>query len=212
MAPGLSPAQQEIERDPAAYRSLAGRTYDARSQRDSAIVATPAASRRRIRSASRKCRTFSTVQHRSGTEATNSGGELVSTLATVRHHRLGKSVVSQPVGRGRGASIFEVGAGRRRHPGTRRASRRVAVIRPSNCSRRQTRTSIFRDATNKSILDMQMISNQANQDYSQAALSHFADNETKFSGKRINTTASRSSTAWFECPAQPASLCRGDGG
>ncbi len=33
---------------------------------------------------------------------------------------------------------------------------------------------------NKSILDMQLISNQANQDYTQAALSHFADNEKKF--------------------------------
>ena len=38
----------------------------------------------------------------------------------------------------------------------------------------------LQDATNKSILDMQLISNQANQDYTQAALSHFADNEKKF--------------------------------
>jgi hypothetical protein len=36
------------------------------------------------------------------------------------------------------------------------------------------------DATNNSILDMKLISNQANQDYGQALLSHFSDNEKKF--------------------------------
>jgi hypothetical protein len=54
----------------------------------------------------------------------------------------------------------------------------------------------LQDATNKSILDMQMITNQANQDYTQAALSHFADNETKFSQTRQYASLAQFDRAW----------------
>src|SRR4029079_11543611 len=54
----------------------------------------------------------------------------------------------------------------------------------------------LQDATNKPILDMQLISNQANQDYSQAALSHFADNETKFGQTHQYASLAQFDRAW----------------
>ena len=68
----------------------------------------------------------------------------------------------------------------------------------------------LQDATNKSILDMQLISNQANQDYSQAALSHFADNEKKFcTDPSIRLAGAVRSTV--EPATLPAGLCGSDG-
>ena len=119
VTPGLSPAQQEIERDPAAYK-VAESQYDRDPKEIPAIGDAGRQSQAdqvRIKEMQDVLQRFSTG---SGTEARTAAANLVSTLATVRHHRLGKAV-SQPVGRGRGASILEAGAGRRRHPGTRRA-------------------------------------------------------------------------------------------
>ena len=58
---------------------------------------------------------------------------------------------------------------------------------------------------------MQMISNQANQDYSQAALSHFADNETKFGQTHKYDSLAQFDRNW-NAQRNPPSLCRGDGG
>ena len=55
----------------------------------------------------------------------------------------------------------------------------------------------LQDATNKSILDMQLISNQANQDYSQGAQAHFAQNEKSFGGPTHQyTSLAQFDTAW----------------
>ena len=103
----------------------------------------------------------------SGTEARTAAANWFQRWLPSEHHRLGKAV-SQPVGRGRGLQAY-FRSWRWSAPAPRNAacSARVAVIRPSNCSRRQTRNvdPSGRQWSNKSILDMQMISNQANQDY-----------------------------------------------
>ena len=54
----------------------------------------------------------------------------------------------------------------------------------------------LQDATNKSILDMQLITNQANQDYSQDALTHFTDNETKFSNTHKYESLNQFDRTW----------------
>ena len=124
--PGYSPAQQDVQRDPAAYK-VAESQYDRDSKEVGAIgdVGRQAqADQIRIKEMQDVPAAF---QHWPRHRGENRGGGVHPTMAAIRDHRLGKAV-RQPLRFGRGTGVREAGAGRRRHPGTGRArgARRVS--------------------------------------------------------------------------------------
>ena len=174
---GLSPSQQEVERDPAAYK-VAESQYDRDSKEVGAIgdVGRQAqADQIRIKEMQDVLQRFSTGP---GTEGRTAAAAFIQrwlpseiTGWEKQSASLSGSDAAQAF-----AKLALVGAGTQERGvlGARGGYQAIKLFKEANPN------VDLNDATNKSILDMQMISNQANQDYSQSALSHFADNETKF--------------------------------
>jgi hypothetical protein len=175
--PGYSPAQQDVQRDPAAYK-VAESQYDRDSKEVGAIgdVGRQAqADQIRIKEMQDVLQRFSTGP---GTEGRTAAAAFIQrwlpseiTGWEKQSASLSGSDAAQAF-----AKLALVGAGTQERGvlGARGGYQAIKLFKEANPN------VDLNDATNKSILDMQMISNQANQDYSQSALSHFADNETKF--------------------------------
>ena len=177
VTPGLSPAQQEIERDPAAYK-VAELQYD----RDSKEIPAIGDAGRQSQADQVRIKEMQDVLQRF---STGSGTEARTAAANWFQRWLPSGITgwekqSPNLSGADAAQAFSklalVGAGTQERGvlGARGGYQAIKLFKEANPN------VDLQDATNKSILDMQMISNQANQDYSQAALSHFADNETKF--------------------------------
>ena len=175
--PGYSPAQQEVERDPAAYK-VAESQYDRDSKEIGAIGDAgrqAQADQVRIKEMQDVLQRFSTGP---GTEARTAASALLQRW--LPSAITGWEKQSANLSGADAAQAFSklalVGAGTQERGvlGTRGGYQAIKLFKEANPNVN------LQDATNKSILDMQLISNQANQDYSQAALSHFADNEKKF--------------------------------
>ena len=175
--PGLSPTQQEIERDPAAYKVAESQyTRDAGGVDELATAGRQAqADQVRIKEMQDVLQRFSTG---SGTEARTAAANFLQRWAPSaitgwekQSSNLTGSDAAQAF-----SKLALVGAGTQERGvlGARGGYQAIKLFKEANPN------VDLNDATNKSILDMQMISNQANQDYTQSALSHFADNETKF--------------------------------
>ena len=176
---GLSPSQQQVERDPAAYK-VSESQYD-RDSKEIAAIGDAGRQSRRIRSASTKCRTCcrSSISGR-GTEASDCRRSVVLQLwapAALTGWQKESANLSGSQAAEAFSKLALVGAGSQERSvlGARGGYQAIKLFKEANPNIN------LQDATNKSILDMQLVSNQANADYSQAALSHFADNETKFS-------------------------------
>jgi len=176
--PGYSPAQQQVERDPAAYK-VAEKQYerDAEDSKDlSTAVRKSQADQVRIKEMQDVLQRFSTGP---GTEGRTAAAAflqrwLPSALTGWEKEsaNLSGSDAAQAF-----AKLALVGAGTQEQSvlGARGGYQAIKLFKDANPGVN------LQDATNKSILDMQLISNQANADYAQAALSHFADNEQRFS-------------------------------
>ena len=174
---GLSPAQQQIEQDPAAYE-VAKSQYT----RDAGGVDELATAGRQAQADQVRIKEMQDVLQRFSTGP----GTDWRTAATSFLQRWAPSAVSgwekqsSNLSGNDAAQAFSklalVGAGTQERGvlGARGGYQAIKLFKEANPN------VDLNDATNKSILDMQMISNQANQDYTQKALSHFADNETKF--------------------------------
>jgi len=176
--PGLSPAQQEVERDPAAYK-VAEKQYerDAEDSKDlSTAVRKSQADQVRIKEMQDVLQRFSTGPGTEGRTAASAFLQrwLPSALTGWEKEsaNLSGSDAAQAF-----AKLALVGAGTQEQSvlGARGGYQAIKLFKDANPGVN------LQDATNKSILDMQLISNQANADYAQAALSHFADNEQRFS-------------------------------
>ena len=177
VTPGLSPAQQEIERDPAAYK-VAETNYanDAQDIRPMAEAGRQAqADQVRIKEMQDVLQRFSTGQ---GTEARTAAANFLQRW--LPSAITGWEKQSANLSGADAAQAFSklalVGAGTQERGvlGARGGYQAIKLFKEANPN------IDLQDATNKSILDMQLITNQANQDYTQAAQSHFLDNETKF--------------------------------
>ena len=174
---GLSPSQQEVERDPAAYK-VAESQYERDSKEIPAIGDAGRQSQAdqvRIKEMQDVLQRFSTGPGTGGrTEAAAWLQRWLPSAVTgweKQSANLSGADAAQAF-----AKLALVGAGTQERGvlGARGGYQAIKLFKEANPN------VDLQDATNKSILDMQLISNQANQDYSQAALSHFADNETKF--------------------------------
>ena len=175
--PGYSPQQQQVERDPAAYK-VAESQYDRDSKEIGAIgdVGRQAqADQVRIKEMQDVLQRFSTG---SGTEARTAASNWLQRWlpAGVTGWEKESANLSGSDAAQAFSKMALVGAGTQERGvlGARGGYQAIKLFKEANPNVN------LQDATNKSILDMQLISNQANQDYSQSALSHFADNETKF--------------------------------
>ena len=175
--PGLSPQQQEIERDPAAYE-VAKSQYDRNAKEIDAIGDAgrqAQADQIRIKEMQDVLQKFNSGR---GTEAATAAAAWFNSWAPAG--LTGWKKESENLSGSQAAEAFSklalVGAGTQERSvlGARGGYQAIKLFKEANPNIN------LQDATNKSILDMQLISNQANADYSQAALSHFADNETKF--------------------------------
>jgi spore germination cell wall hydrolase CwlJ-like protein len=191
--PGLSPAQQQVERDPAAYK-VAESQYDRDSKEIGAIgdVGRQAqADQVRIKEMQDVLQRFSTG---SGTEARTAASNWLQRWlpASVTGWEKESANLSGSDAAQAFSKMALVGAGTQERGvlGARGGYQAIRLFKEANPSVN------LQDATNKSILDMQLISNQANQDYSQAALSHFADNETKFGQTHQYASLAQFDRAW----------------
>jgi hypothetical protein len=174
---GLSPSQQEVERDPAAYKVAETRyVADAEDARQLGPAGRKAqADQVRIKEMEDVLQRFSTGQ---GTEARTAAAAFLQrwlpsaiTGWEKESPSLSGAEAAQAFGK-----LALVGAGSQEQSvlGPRGGYQAIKLFKDANPGIN------LQDATNKSILDMQLISNQANYDYSQAALSHFTENENKF--------------------------------
>jgi hypothetical protein len=191
--PGLSPSQQEVERDPAAYK-VAEKQYerDATDIPDLATAGRQAqADQVRIKEMQDVLQRFSTGY---GTEARTAAANFFQRWAPSaisgwekQSANLSGSDAAQAF-----SKLALVGAGTQERGvlGARGGYQAIKLFKEANPN------VDLQDATNKSILDMQMISNQANQDYTQSALSHFADNETKFGQTHKYTSLAQFDRDW----------------
>jgi len=175
--PGLSPAQQQVERDPAAYK-VAESQYERNAKEVPAIsdaVRQSQADQVRIREMQDVLQKFNSGR---GTEAAMAAKAWINSWAPAA--LTGWQKESANLSGSQAAEAFSklalVGAGTQERSvlGARGGYQAIKLFKEANPNIN------LQDATNKSILDMQLISNQANTDYAQAALSHFADNEKKF--------------------------------
>jgi hypothetical protein len=176
--PGLSPAQQQVERDPAAYK-VSESQYD----RDSKEIAAIGDAGRQSQADQVRVKEMQDVLQKfnsgRGTEAATAAAAWFNSWAPAG--LTGWKKESENLSGSQAAEAFSklalVGAGTQERGvlGARGGYQAIKLFKEANPNIN------LQDATNKSILDMQLISNQANADYSQAALSHFADNEKKFS-------------------------------
>jgi hypothetical protein len=175
--PGYSPAQQQVERDPAAYKVAETRyVADAEDARQLGPAGRKAqADQVRIKEMEDVLQRFSTGQ---GTEARTAAAAFLQrwlpsaiTGWEKESANLSGAEAAQAFGK-----LALVGAGSQEQSvlGPRGGYQAIKLFKDANPGIN------LQDATNKSILDMQLISNQANYDYSQAALSHFTENENKF--------------------------------
>jgi hypothetical protein len=176
--PGYSIAQQQIERDPAAYKvSETQYTNDAQEVRPLAEAGRQAqADQVRLHEMQDVLQRFSTGP---GTEWRTAASSFLQRW--LPSAVTGWEKQSADLSGSDAAQAFSklalVGAGTQERGvlGPRGGYQAIKLFKDANPN------VDLNDATNKSILDMQLITNQANQDYTQAALSHFADNEKKFS-------------------------------
>jgi hypothetical protein len=175
---GLSPSQQQVERDPAAYK-VSESQYDRDSKEITAIGDAGRQSQAdqvRIKEMQDVLQKFNSGR---GTEAAIAAAAWINSWAPAA--LTGWQKESANLSGSQAAEAFSklalVGAGSQERSvlGARGGYQAIKLFKEANPNIN------LQDATNKSILDMQLVSNQANADYSQAALSHFADNETKFS-------------------------------
>jgi hypothetical protein len=175
---GLSPSQQQVERDPAAYK-VSESQYDRDSKEITAIGDAGRQSQAdqvRIKEMQDVLQKFNSGR---GTEAATAAAAWFNSWAPAG--LTGWQKESANLSGSQAAEAFSklalVGAGTQERGvlGARGGYQAIKLFKEANPNIN------LQDATNKSILDMQLISNQANADYSQAALSHFADNEKKFS-------------------------------
>jgi hypothetical protein len=191
--PGLSPAQQQVERDPAAYK-VAESQYD----RDSKEVGAIGDAGRQAQADQVRIKEMQDVLQRF---STGPGTEWRTAASAWLQRWLPKEVTgwekeSATLSGADAAQAFSklalVGAGTQERGvlGARGGYQAIKLFKDANPGVN------LQDATNKSILDMQMITNQANQDYSQAALSHFADNETKFGQTHQYASLAQFDRAW----------------
>jgi hypothetical protein len=191
--PGLSPAQQQVERDPAAYK-VAESQYD----RDSKEVGAIGDAGRQAQADQVRIKEMQDVLQRF---STGPGTEWRTAASAWLQRWLPSAVTgwekeSATLSGADAAQAFSklalVGAGTQERGvlGARGGYQAIKLFKDANPGVN------LQDATNKSILDMQMITNQANQDYSQAALSHFADNETKFGQTHQYASLAQFDRAW----------------
>jgi hypothetical protein len=191
--PGYSPAQQEVERDPAKYK-VAESQYD----RDSKEVAAIGDAGRQAQADQVRIKEMQDVLQRF---STGPGTEWRTAASAWLQRWLPSAVTgwekeSATLSGADAAQAFSklalVGAGTQERGvlGARGGYQAIKLFKDANPGVN------LQDATNKSILDMQMITNQANQDYSQAALSHFADNETKFGQTHQYASLAQFDRAW----------------
>ena len=190
---GLSPGQQQVERDPAAYK-VAESQYDRDSKEVAAIGDAGRAAQAdqiRIKEMQDVLQRFSTGP---GTEARTAASAFLQRW--LPSAITGWEKESANLSGGDAAQAFSklalTGAGSQEQKvlGTRGGYQAIRLFKEANPNVN------LQDATNKSILDMQLIGNQANQDYSQSALSHFADNETKFSQTHQYESLAQFDRAW----------------
>jgi hypothetical protein len=188
--PGLSPAQQQVERDPAAYK-----VSESQYERDSKEIAAIGDAGRQSQADQVRVKEMQDVLQKfnsgRGTEAATAAAAWFNSWAPAALTGWQKEAAN--LSGSQAAEAFSklalVGAGTQERGvlGARGGYQAIKLFKEANPNIN------LQDATNKSILDMQLISNQANADYSQAALSHFADNE-----KRFATTHQYDSLAQFD--------------
>ena len=193
VTPGLSPTQQDIERDPDAYK-VAQNQYD----RDSKQVDSLAEAGRQSQADQVRIKEMQDVLQRFSTGP----GTDWRTAASSFLQRWAPSAVSgwekqsANLSGSDAAQAFSklalVGAGTQERGvlGSNGGYQAIKLFKEANPN------VDLNDATNKSILDMQMITNQANHDYTQAALSHFTDNETKFAQTHKYASLAQFNRAW----------------
>jgi hypothetical protein len=193
VTPGVSSAQQQVERDPAAYK-VAESQYD----RDSKEVGAIGDAGRQAQADQVRIKEMQDVLQRF---STGPGTEWRTAASAWLQRWLPSAVTgwekeSATLSGADAAQAFSklalVGAGTQERGvlGARGGYQAIKLFKDANPGVN------LQDATNKSILDMQMITNQANQDYSQAALSHFADNETKFGQTHQYASLAQFDRAW----------------
>jgi soluble lytic murein transglycosylase-like protein len=176
---GLSPAQQQIERDPAAYK-VSESQYD----RDSKEIASIADAGRTAQADQIRINEMQDVLQRfssgPGTEARTAASAWLQRWlpASITGWEKQSANLSGAEAAQAFAKLALAGAGsaERSVLGNRGGFQAIKMFQAANPN------VDLQDATNKSILDMQLISNQANQDYSQAAQAHFAESERNFGG------------------------------
>jgi hypothetical protein len=191
--PGLAPEQQEIERNPAAYK-VAEKQYE----RDATDIPDLATAGRQAQADQVRIKEMQDVLQRFSTGP----GTEWRTAASSFLQRWAPSAISgwekqsANLSGAEAAQAFSklalVGAGTQERGvlGARGGYQAIKLFKEANPN------VDLQDATNKSILDMQLISNQANQDYTQKALSHFADNETKFGQTHKYTSLAQFDRDW----------------
>jgi hypothetical protein len=190
---GLSPSQQEVERDPAAYK-----VAESQYERDSKEIPAIGDAGRQSQADQVRIKEMQDVLQRFSTgPGTGGRTEAAAWLQRWLPSALtGWEKQSANLSGSEAAQAFSklalVGAGTQERGvlGARGGYQAIKLFKEANPN------IDLQDATNKSILDMQLISNQANQDYSQAALSHFADNETKFGQTHKYDSLAQFDRAW----------------
>ena len=175
--PGLGTAQQEIERNPAAYK-VAESQYD----RDSKEIAAIGDAGRQSQADQVRVKEMQDVLQKfnsgRGAEASTAAAAWFNSWAPAALTGWQKEAANLSGSSAAEAfsklALQSAGSQERSVLGNRGGYQAIRLFKEANPN------ISLQDATNKSILDMQLISNQANADYSQAALSHFADNEKSF--------------------------------
>ena len=190
---GLSPAQQQVERDPAAY-TVAETNYknDAQDIRSIAEAGRQAqADQVRIKEMQDVLQRFSTGPGTDWRTAASSFLQRWLPSAVTGWEKESANLSGSDAAQAF-SKLALVGAGTQERGvlGARGGYQAIKLFKEANPN------IDLQDATNKSILDMQLISNQANQDYTQAALSHFADNETKFQATHKYDSLNRFDRDW----------------
>ena len=191
--PGVSSAQQQIEQDPAAYK-----VAESQYTRDAGEVGDLSEAGRQAQADQVRLHEMQDVLQRFNT-GPGTGGEAAAEAWFQKWapaSMSGWEKQSDNLSGANAAQAFSklalVGAGTQERSvlGARGGYQAIKLFKDANPN------IDLSDATNKSILDMQMISNQANQDYTQAALSHFADNEKKFASTHQYDSLAQFDSGW----------------
>jgi hypothetical protein len=175
--PGLAPEQQEIERNPAAYK-VAESQYTRNAETIPDVVKALRQSQDdqvRIQEMKDVLRRFSSGPGTEGRTAASAWLQRWLPSAVTGWEKespnLSGAQAAQAFGK---LSLTEATSAEQSVLGNHAGVQATKIFSAANPNVNML------DATNNSILDMKLISNQANQDYGQALLSHFSDNEKKF--------------------------------